>query len=167
MKFLTLIILIALTVGCENRRTPSKYITPSGYSGVVLTIYGQSGYPTLPRVDGYIVHSYPEDGILITSDSMQYGWAPDLTEEILEDGSTRQLSESESGERNVLSKQSGSQSGPNTFDLVYSGRIIGDSKSITNLGPSVYEAKISEAVQKLESAKGEQSAGENASRLTP
>ena len=63
--------------GCQQARTPNKYLIPQGYVGWVCVEYSVKGAPTLPSVSGYNVIRVPMNGDLKTSSIPQSGSAID------------------------------------------------------------------------------------------
>lgn len=70
---------VALSVcgACEKTRKPVRYELQEGFTGWAIVVYGRSGYPKLPLVDGHYIVRLGGDGALVTSTSMQTGWAHD------------------------------------------------------------------------------------------
>jgi len=83
----------------EKKRPLERHLIPSDYEGVVITIYEQSGFPELPVSDGYRIHEYGEDGILITSSKQEFVSASDEILDILKDGSHRRIGSGSAGDR--------------------------------------------------------------------
>jgi hypothetical protein len=148
-------ILIALVavLGCQERRTPARFLIPHDYEGVVITVFGQEGYPELPLVDGFRIHDYPADGILITSSPPEFGWASDEVFDVLADGTYRDLLdklESGVGARRERFSATGSYSGSRIAGtLQYYYKAVGTEKYWKDRDGKEYDLKIDEAIEKL------------------
>ncbi len=72
-------VLLALlpAAGCRKDRAPNKFVITEGFTGGAAVIYGVTGAPALPVVDGRRVLEIPADGVLQTSTAMEEGWAKD------------------------------------------------------------------------------------------
>ena len=140
--------LICLT-GCEKKRTPARYLIPADYEGVVITVFGQPGFPTLPTKDGFRVHDYPDDGVLITSSAQEFGWASDETLDVLKDGTFRRISSGNVVDRREHFSASGSQEGGGEPKIEYAFKVIGSVKYWDSIDATEYDRKKEEAVQKL------------------
>lgn len=84
--FGTLIAWLAFPHLRENTRRPERHLAPAGFEGVLLTVYDEPGYPSLPVQEGFYIHRYPADGILITSSTQEFGSAKDEFLDFLPDG---------------------------------------------------------------------------------
>lgn len=71
------VFLLFTVLGCQQPRTPNKYLIPQGYVGWVCAEYNVKGVPPLPRVRGYNVIQVPPSGHLKTSSVPQSGAAVD------------------------------------------------------------------------------------------
>jgi hypothetical protein len=144
-------------LGCEQKRTPSKYLIPYDYEGVVITVYEQKGYPELPIADGFIIHEYPNDGILITSSEQEFGWASDQVFDVLEDGTYRELKtdiEVSGGIRSEHHSYTGSRSGKGIDGTIkYYFKTIGTEEYWEDRDAKEFDLKIDEAIKKLKSNK--------------
>ncbi len=150
MKLLPIVILASIVVaGCEQRRTPAKYLVPSGYEGVVITVYEQEGFPPLPAIDGFSIHKFPADGILITSSKQEFGWASDKTLDVLDGGSTRAIPYSLSGARVERFSATGTRSGAHIPTIRYAFKAIGSDAYWRNRNATEYDKKVDEAIAKI------------------
>ena len=74
MKYIALSIFsIFILSGCIDTRPSATYYIPNEYVGVVITIFGQPGYPELKKKNGRLEYHFPPDGILITSSEFDSG----------------------------------------------------------------------------------------------
>jgi hypothetical protein len=136
--------------GCEKKGTPARFLIPADYEGPVITVFGQPGFPALPTKDGFQIHNYPEDGILITSSAREIPQASDETLEVLKDGSLRRINSGDGAGRRERYSEFGSleAGGHPQFDYIY--KII-SSVHYTGDGNAVRERdrKHADAVRKL------------------
>lgn len=153
IRWLTLLLAIVSLSSCEKKRTPERHLIPSGYEGVVITIYNQVGFPELPVRDGYRVYEYPEDGILLTSSTPEYGWASDETLDVLDDGTHRRVSSGNVGDRREHFAASGSQKGGGELKIEYAFKVIGSVDYWNRIDASEYDRKKEEAIRKLKAAR--------------
>ena len=89
IRHLAILATVLTLVACEKKRTPERHLISSDYEGVVITIFDPPGFPPLPAKDGFRIHEYPADGIIITSSSQEFGWASDEMLDVLEGGTHR------------------------------------------------------------------------------
>ncbi|MCX8214715.1 MAG: hypothetical protein OTJ97_09495, partial [SAR202 cluster bacterium] len=115
----------------------------------MITVFNQQGFPELPLVDGFRVHEYPDDGILITSTEQEYGWASDETLDVLEDGTHRRLSTRHSGGRCERFSATGSQSGGDVVEIVYYFKALGSDEYWRNKDAREYDKKKEQAIDKI------------------
>jgi len=162
--WLTLLLAIVALSSCEKKRTPARYLIPADYDGVVITVFNQQGFPELPLVDGFRVHKYPADGILITSSGQEFGWASDETLDVLTDGTHRRLPTRHSGGRCERFSATGSQSRGGVTELEYYFKAVGSDEYWKDRDGAEYDKKVAEAISKLTHSrqkKSEQSASCN------
>jgi hypothetical protein len=71
--------LVALTAvaSCRKSRTPDKFVFAQDFKGGAAVVYGVTGAPPLPVVDGVRVIEVPGDGVLQTSSEQEDGSATD------------------------------------------------------------------------------------------
>jgi hypothetical protein len=69
--------IVALGLGCEQQRRPSRYLVPEGYVGWVRVEFGVQGAPALPIEDGFYLVRFSPSGLLKTSSDIEYGIARD------------------------------------------------------------------------------------------
>jgi hypothetical protein len=60
-----------------QKRVPCVYELPEGFTGWVLITFERSGEPTIPVKDGKLIFQIGPDGRLVTSSSVEFGWASD------------------------------------------------------------------------------------------
>ena len=132
---------------------PVKYLIPSDFEGIAMTVYSQEGFPELPVVAGYLVQEYPADGILITCSEPEFGAAADQTLDVLPDGTYRRLPGLHREERSDRFSATASISGGEGPALSFYYKIIGTEEYERSMGDGVVEARIDEAVLKLESTR--------------
>jgi hypothetical protein len=163
IRSLTLLLSLLALSSCEKRRTSERHLIPSGYEGVVITIYDQVGFPELPVRDGYRFYEYPEDGILITSTKQEYGRASVETFDVLADGTHRRITY-DVGDRQEHFAASGSQEGGGEPKIEYVFKVIGSVEYWDRIDATEYDRKKEQAVRKLksnQSKKSEQDAPSN------
>jgi len=114
-------------------------------------VFGQSGFPPLPIEDGFRVHHYPDDGILITSTIQEFGWASDETLDVLKDGTFRRISSGNVADRREHFEASGSQEGGGDPKVEYVFKVIGSVKYFDSIDTTEYDRKLEEAIRKLKS----------------
>lgn len=148
-RWLLLLFCVVTAVGCGQQSAPSKYLIPHDYEGVVVTVYDQAGFPPLPVSDGYIVHRYPPDGILITSSSMEYGRGEVVVEDLLPDGDTRPLPGRLSTGRRERFAATGTSAGYGLVKLNYSFMAVGSDEFWADRNAQEYDSKLKEARKKL------------------
>lgn len=90
-KWLGLLAILALTLialsWASDRRQPRRFLIPDGYVGWLRVDYGVNaahapGYGVdrahpLPVQDGFLIYRFPPSGHIVTSSSLQEGWAKD------------------------------------------------------------------------------------------
>ncbi|MGB0372925.1 MAG: DUF6843 domain-containing protein [Opitutales bacterium] len=135
--------------GCDKKRTPSQYLIPSDYEGVVITIFNQPGFPGLPLVDGFRVHEYPDDGILITSSEQEFGWASDEVLDVFEDGTRRRLPVCHSGGRCERFSATGTHLDVSATEIVFYYKAVGSDEYWEGRDAREYDRKREEAVSKI------------------
>jgi len=158
-------------VGCKERRTPVRYLVPSTYEGVLVTLFDQPGFPPLANEDGFVICDFPDDGIIITSSKQEYGWAADELLDVLPDGSRRRIPSKGDGGRRERFSATGSTSGYGRATVVYRFTAIGSDAYWQGKDAKEHDRKIEEAFQKLEREQKKRSgedkaANRNTSRLT-
>ena len=147
---LTLLIALASCLaGCEKQRTPERYLIPSDFEGVVITVFEQEGFPELPSVDGFRVHRYPEDGVLITSSKQEFGWAADEILDVLPDGTTRRLSSGNIADRRVHFAGTGETARDGVPTIDYRYKAVGTVEFWKDKDAREWSSKADEAAQKL------------------
>lgn len=151
--FLALFLAVMAAGGCEKRRTPSRFLIPHDYEGVVITVYEQTGFPPLPIVDGYRVHRYPIDGVLITSSSMESGRGKDLVEDLLPNGDKQRLPGKFSTGRRERGSSTGSSAGFGLPTLTYLNIAIGTDEYWAKRDAREFEEKLEEARNKIKQAR--------------
>jgi len=149
IRTLGILLIVAILSGCEKKRTPNRYLIPANYEGVVITVFDKQGFPELPLVDGFRVHKYPDDGILITSTEQEFGRASDETLDVLEDGTHRRLPTRHSGGRCERFSATGSQSGGGLTEIVYYFKAVGSDEYWEDKDGREYDKKTAEAIRKL------------------
>lgn len=151
MKLLPVVIMVSFALfGCEKRRTPAKHLILLNFEGVVITVYEQKGFPELPTIDGFRVHTYPDDGILITSSKQEFGWASDKILDVLDGGSNRVIPRKISGERVERDSATGTRSGQFVPPLLYYLSAIGSDRYWSNRNAiKEYDKKVEEALAKI------------------
>lgn len=77
MKFTILSIILSLALGCKENRTPKIHYIPEGFTGPLIVVYEEEGFPKLNIIDEAYQLNFPPNGIIITSSSAEYGWAKD------------------------------------------------------------------------------------------
>jgi len=171
-RVLCFVLALVCLTGCGKKRTPTRHLIPADYEGAVITLFGQPGFPALPTKDGFRVHGYPEDGILITSSAREIPQKSDETLQALKDGGFRRISSGEGGGRRERYSEFGSleSGGVPKFDYIY--KVIG-SVPYSGDGNAIRDRdqKHKDAVVKLKSlqkATGEPSgAGRSATGSDP
>lgn len=132
-------------VGCRDSRTPDQFRIPHEFDGVVVTVFDQPGFPPHQRANGYRIHSYPSDGILITSDQMDEGWARDQILDIYSDGTEKILEANEVVGRRVHFSATGSRSREGHPEIEYLLIAVGVDPFTT----AAYESAIDRASEKV------------------
>ena len=148
--------LVMLLTSCRKQRMPERHVVPSSYEGVVITIYNQKGFPELPVENGYLLFEYPEDGIIITSSAISYGWASDQTLDALPDGTRHHFNNGHAKDRREHFAASGTHSTGGNVTLEYAFRVVGSQTYYQSIDASAYDAKVAEAEEKLQSLKAKQ-----------
>jgi hypothetical protein len=120
-RVLCLAFALVCLASCEKKGTPARFLISADYEGPVITVFGQPGFPALPIRDGFQVHKYPEDGILITSSAWEVPRASDETLEVLKDGSLRRINSGDGAGRRERYSEFGSLEGGGhpKFDYIY------------------------------------------------
>lgn len=79
MKLLSVVIVTCLLIftACQEKRQPNRYLIPQGYSGWVKTVYNVKDASPLPRDGEYLIHKFPDSGVITTATFCQSGWALD------------------------------------------------------------------------------------------
>lgn len=152
IRYLTSLIAVFALCSCEKKRTPERHLISFDYEGVVITIYDQPEFPELPVRDGYRVYEYPEDGILITSSSLEYGWASDETIDVLGDGTHRRIPSGNVGDRREHFAASGTQQGGGEPKVEYAFKVIGSIDYWNRIDATEYDRKKEEAIRKLKAS---------------
>jgi hypothetical protein len=65
------------TFSCGPRRTPDRWVIPSGYEGWIKIDFVVKNAPPLPVKYGYRSIEVPAGGYVQTSSELLYGWASD------------------------------------------------------------------------------------------
>ena len=151
---------------CGDSRTADRHEIPAEFDGVAVTVFSQPGFPPLPERDGFRVHAYPSDGILITSDPMPEGWASDEVVDILADGTEQLLGNSpSSSSRHIHFSASGSRSTQDLPEIEFLFLAIGKNEFTS----ASYDLAVENAARKVDRAiktRSEQNAaGQPATRL--
>ena len=164
-RALTMLAVAWLLPGCGTR-TPVKYLIPSSYEGVVVVLFDQPGFPAIPNQDGYLVYSFPDDGIIITSSKPQYGRAADQFLDVLPDGSHRMIPYRDGGGRCERFSATGSRSVLGEREFVYCFTAIGSDAYWQGKDGREYDRKIEEAMKLARSSrqKSEQDGAANGSQ---
>jgi Family of unknown function (DUF6843) len=71
------LVLLNGCIGENQKRTPYRYLIPSGYVGWVEVRFGFAGEPELPIHEGFRIVRFSKEGILKTSSRLENGWAKD------------------------------------------------------------------------------------------
>jgi len=138
----------------EKKRTPERHLIPSDYEGVAITIYEQSGFPELPVSDGYRIHEYAEDGILITSSKQEFGSASDEILDVLKDDTHRRIGSGSAGDRRDHDTYtSGSLERDGEPNIGFAVKVIGSVDYWNGFVMTEYDRKLEEAIRKLESCR--------------
>lgn len=77
MKLITIVLFLLFTFGCKKERSPIIYNIPESFSGSLIVVYEEEGFPKLNKKDDAFEFNFPSSGVLITSSSQEYGWAKD------------------------------------------------------------------------------------------
>ncbi len=149
IRFLSLLVITTLLVGCEKRRTPARCLVPFAYEGVLVTIFDQVGFPALPTKDGFQIYQFPDDGIIITSSKQEFGWASDETLDVMQDGSYLRIPSRLSGGRCERFAATGSRTGFGEPEIKFFFMAVGSDEYWKAKGAREYDAKVDEAVQKI------------------
>jgi len=83
----------AISMSAPITRHPTRFLIPDGYVGWVEVKYGDSNAPAFPLDKGTLVCRIPGGGLLVTSSSLEEGWAKDQYFYYSKDGSVRALKE--------------------------------------------------------------------------
>ena len=150
IRVLSLLASVSVLVGCEKKRTPDRYLIPANYEGVVITVFDQPGFPPLPIEDGFRLHGYPDDGILITSSSQELGWAADETLDVAESGARTPIPTRHSGGRCERFGGTGSQMVDGLPPIDYYFKAIGGDAYWMDRDAKEYDKKAEEAMRKLQ-----------------
>ena len=137
-----------LVSGCEKKRIPSLYLIPESYEGVVVTVWGEDGFEPLPEVDGFLVHKYPSDGILITSSEAEFGWAADDCQDLHGDKTRTPLPREVVGKRSEIGGSFGEFGHEQYPSIEASIRVIGLPENWENSGEREYKKAV-EAMMKV------------------
>jgi hypothetical protein len=149
-RILILVLACLFLPGCEKKAPPSKFLVPPNYEGAVITVYEQPGFPALPMEDGFLVHRYPDDGILFTSSKQLFGASSvmDQALEVMPDGSRRPLS----GDRHLYGQTSGDHTGGGLHVSYETSGIGSDAYSRTH-DHREFEKLQDEAVRRVEASR--------------
>ena len=82
-----------ISMGTPLARHPTKFLVPDRYAGWIEIRYGVAGAPSLPIDHGTRICSIPADAILLTSSSIENGWAEDEYDYHMPDGTNRRIRE--------------------------------------------------------------------------
>jgi len=113
---------------------PVRYLVPIGYEGTLITVFNRPGYPTLPVKEGFAIHEYPENGIIITSSSPVAGLGTGETIDSSLDGTKRILSTNEISGRRVLCYSSDRWVEEEGSEFIFHVQVIGDKLNDPNEG---------------------------------
>jgi hypothetical protein len=83
----------AISMSSPITRHPTRFLIPVGYVGWVEVKYGDSDAPAFPLDKGTLVCRIPDSGLLVTSSSLEKGWAKDEYFYYSKEGSVRALKE--------------------------------------------------------------------------
>jgi hypothetical protein len=83
----------AISMGAPIARHPNKFLIPEDYVGWVEVKYGETNAPALQMNNGTFICQIPDNGLLSTSSSLEYGWAKDEYFYYSKDGSLHPLKE--------------------------------------------------------------------------
>jgi hypothetical protein len=111
----------------------------------------------VPSKDGFWIHEYPADGIIITSSSQEFGWASDEILDVLEDGTHRPISSGNLGGRTERFSESGFEAGGGEPRIVFALKVIGDDDYWKRIDATEYDRKTDEAKQKIRNRKNSNS----------
>jgi hypothetical protein len=79
MKLLSVVAATCLLIltACQEKRHPNRFLIPQGYSGWIKTIYNAKDASLLPRDGEYLIHKFPDSGVISTATFCETGWALD------------------------------------------------------------------------------------------
>jgi hypothetical protein len=83
-------------------RHPAKYLIPANYVGWIEVRYGAANAPALQMKDGNLILPISPDGLLITSSTIEEGWAKDRYFYYAHDGSVTELKDTGWGKGGMI-----------------------------------------------------------------
>ena len=94
-----ILLFIAPSAGCVERRSPSRYLIPTGFVGWIRVEYQVVNRPPLLKEGSFRLLKIPKTGVLKTSTAMESGVGANEFYYVSKDGQRQRISQSDSPNR--------------------------------------------------------------------